>query len=205
MPGLFGHLAPLLDRYGYLAIFGIIGVESFGVPAPGQTLLIAAAIYAGTGHLNLIWVAVVAFLAATIGDNLGYVIGHVGGRRLVHRFGRYLFLTEERLDKVENLFTRHGSKIVVVARFVDGLRQFNGVVAGIAGMHWARFLGYNALGALLWVAVWTSVGHFAGRHIGQVYEQFQRYQLLFLALLAVVIIGFIVRHVIRKRRESAES
>jgi membrane protein DedA with SNARE-associated domain len=191
----------LLDRYGYLAIFGIIGVESFGVPAPGQTLLIAAAIYAGTGHLNLIWVAVVAFLAATIGDNLGYVIGHVGGRRLVHRYGRYIFLTPERLDRVERIFTRHGSKIVLVARFIDGLRQFNGVVAGVAGMHWARFLGYNALGALLWVVIWTSVGHFAGRHIGRVYEQFQRYQLLLLLLLAVVIVVFVARHLIRRRRE----
>lgn len=205
MPGLFGHLAPLLDRYGYLAVFAIIGVESFGVPAPGQTLLIAAAVYAGTGHLNLIWVAVVAFLAATIGDNLGYLIGHLGGRRLVHRFGRYIFLTPERLDRVEKVFGRHGSKIVVVARFIDGLRQFNGVVAGIAGMHWARFLAFNALGALLWVAVWAGVGHFAGHHIGQVYQQFERYQLVFLALLAVVVVGLVVRHLIRRRREPAES
>jgi membrane protein DedA with SNARE-associated domain len=198
-------LAPLLDRYGYLAVFAIIGVESFGVPAPGQTLLIAAAVYAGTGHLNLIWVAVVAFLAATIGDNLGYLIGHLGGRRLVHRFGRYIFLTPERLDRVEKVFGRHGSKIVVVARFIDGLRQFNGVVAGIAGMHWARFLAFNALGALLWVAVWAGVGHFAGHHIGQVYQQFERYQLVFLALLAVVVVGLVVRHLIRRRREPAES
>jgi membrane protein DedA with SNARE-associated domain len=200
---IFGHLAPLLDRYGYLAVIGIVGVESFGIPAPGQTILIAAAVYAGTGHLNIVGVAVAAFLAATIGDNIGYLIGRFGGRRLVRKYGRYVLLTEERVEQVERIFTRHGAKLVLVARFVDGLRQFNGLVAGIAGMHWARFLVFNALGAALWVGVWVSVGRLAGRHIGEVYEQFRQYQLYLLLALGAVVVGLILRHWLRRRRHAA--
>ncbi|HEY2205208.1 MAG TPA: DedA family protein [Pseudonocardia sp.] len=204
LPGIFGHLAPLLDRYGYFAVLAVIGVESFGVPAPGQTILIAAAVYAGTGHLNVAAVAAVAFLAATVGDNIGYLIGHAGGRRLVHRYGRYVGLTEERFGKLEGIFTRHGSKLVTVARFVDGLRQFNGLVAGVAGMHWARFLLFNALGAALWVGVWVSAGRLAGRHIGAIYEQVSRYQVYLLIALALVVVALVVRHVVRGRRAGAD-
>jgi membrane protein DedA with SNARE-associated domain len=203
LPGIFGHLAPLLTTYGYLAVFGLVGVESFGVPAPGQTILIAAAIYAGTGKLNIAWVAVVAFLAATLGDNLGYLIGRVGGRPLAHRYGRYVFLTEQRLDHVEQVFERYGGKLVVVARFVDGLRQFNGVVAGIAGMRWAHFLLCNALGAALWVGLWASVGRLAGRHIEEVYQRVHRYEPFVLVGLAVVVIALVARYVLRRRRRRA--
>ncbi|HEX4253075.1 MAG TPA: DedA family protein [Pseudonocardia sp.] len=201
LPGLFGHLTPLLDRYGYLAVFGVIGVESFGVPAPGQTILIAAAVYAGSGHLNLVGVAVTAFLAATLGDNVGYLIGHAGGRRLVHRYGRYVFLNEARFDRVEGLFDRYGARLVLLARFVDGLRQLNGLVSGIAGMRWTRFLTFNALGAALWVAVWVTVGRLAGRHIGKVYEEFRRYQPLLLAGLAVLVVALVIWHLVRRRRQ----
>jgi membrane protein DedA with SNARE-associated domain len=204
LPGILGDLAPLLARYGYLAVFGLVGVESFGVPAPGQTILIAAAVYAGTGKLNIAWVAVVAFVAATLGDNLGYLIGRVGGRPLVHRYGRYVFLTEERLEHVEQVFERYGGKLVVVARFVDGLRQFNGVVAGIAGMHWPHFLACNALGAALWVSTWTLAGRLAGRHIDVIYQHVRRYEPLVLAALAVVVVALLVRYLIRRRRRQRD-
>jgi len=199
---IFGHLVPLLDRYGYLAVFAIVGVESFGIPAPGQTILIAAAVYSGTGHLNVVGVAASAFLAATIGDNIGYLIGRYGGRRLVRGYGRYVLLTEERVERVERIFTRHGTKLVVVARFVDGLRQFNGLVAGIAGMQWARFLAFNALGAALWVGVWVSVGRLAGRHIGEVYERFRQYQVYLLLALGAAVVGLILRHWLQRRRHA---
>src|SRR5690242_15863401 len=97
LPGIFGTLAPVLNSYGYLAVGGLILVEDFGVPAPGETVLIAAAVYAGAGQLNLVLVALIAFLAAIAGDNIGYAIGRFGGHRLVLRWGRYVFLTRERL------------------------------------------------------------------------------------------------------------
>ena len=137
LPGVFGHLQPVLEHYGYLAVGGFVLLEDFGVPLPGETNLIAAAIFAGSGHMNIAVVVVVAVIAAIIGDNIGFVIGHFGGRPLVHRFGRYIFLTPERLDQAEDYFNRHGGKLVTIARFIPVLRQLNGILSGIIGMHWA--------------------------------------------------------------------
>ncbi len=98
----------------------------------------------------------------------GFAIGHFGGRPLVERFGRYILLTPERVKKATGFFERHGGKIVIIARFIEGLRQANGIIAGITSMHWARFTVFtvfNAIGAALWVALWTSVGYFSGNHI----------------------------------------
>ena len=144
-------MQPVLEHYGYLAVGGLVLLEDFGVPVPGEVLLIAAAVFAGSGNMNIAVVFVVAVLGAIIGDNIGFAIGHFGGRPLAERFGRYILLTPERLDRAEGFFNRHGGKVVTVARFIEGLRQINGLLAGIAGMHWLTFLGYNALGAVLWV------------------------------------------------------
>ncbi len=199
LPGVFGALAPILDRYGYLAVGGLVLVEDFGVPAPGETILIAAAVYAGAGQLNIIAVGVIGFLGAVIGDNIGFAIGHFGGRRLVLRWGRYVLLTEERLDKAEGFFARHGGKIVAVARFVEGLRQANGIIAGLTRMPWRRFLAFNALGAALWVGLWTSVGYFAGNHLDAVYGQLHRYELYLGVALAVLIIALVLHRTLWRR------
>jgi membrane protein DedA with SNARE-associated domain len=199
LPGFLGSLAPLLNHYGYLAVGGLVLVEDFGVPAPGETILIAAAVYAGAGQLNVVVVALVAFVAAVVGDNIGFVIGHFGGRPLAERLGRYVFLTPARLDKAESFFTRHGGKVVVIARFVEGLRQANGIIAGIASMHWLKFLAFNALGAALWVGLWVTVGDVAGNHITAVYETFHRYELYVLIALGVGIVALVVRHLVRRQ------
>jgi membrane protein DedA with SNARE-associated domain len=96
LPGLLAHLAPLLDHYGYVAIGSFVMLEDFGVPVPGETILIAAAVYAGAGRLNVFAVGLIAVVAAVVGDNIGYAIGRFGGRALVLRFGKYVFLTSER-------------------------------------------------------------------------------------------------------------
>jgi membrane protein DedA with SNARE-associated domain len=201
LPGVFDWLAPILASYGYLAVFGFLFIESFGAPVPGQTMLMAAGVFAGAGRLNVFGVAVLGFLAAVAGDNVGYLIGHFGGRRLVLRFGRYVFVTEGRLAKAEDFFARNGGKIVGVARFVDGLRQLNGIVAGIVGMPWRRFLAFNALGAAAWVAVWTSVGFFAGGHLPAIYHGFHRYQPLVLAVVGAVIVAVLARWSWRRQRQ----
>jgi membrane protein DedA with SNARE-associated domain len=146
LPGVLHSLAPVLDRHGYTAVIILVGVEGFGIPLPGQTVLLAAGIYAGTGQLNVIMVLALGFLAVAVGDNIGYVIGRCGGRRLVLRFGRYVLLTEERVAATERFFAKRGNIVVPVARFIDGLRQANGIVAGMAHMRWWRLLAYNALG-----------------------------------------------------------
>jgi len=200
LPGFLETLAPLLDHWGYLAVGFLIFIEDFGVPSPGETVLIAASVYAGAGRLNIVAVGVIGFAAAVAGDNVGYAIGRFGGRTLVLRFGRYVMLTEERLARAESFFTRHGGKIVIVARFIEGLRQANGIIAGITRMPWPRFLAFNALGAALWVGTWTTVGYLAGNHIQAIYTQANRYALYLLAAAALAIAALIIRHRLRRAR-----
>ncbi|GGS08084.1 MULTISPECIES: DedA family protein [Streptomyces] len=200
LPGPLAHLEPLLGHYGYWAVGAVVFVEDFGVPAPGETILLAAGVYAGAGRLNVVAVALIAFAAAVAGDNVGYLIGRVGGRAFVHRWGRYVFLTPKRFEAAEGFFTRHGGKIVTVARFVEGLRQANGIIAGTTGMRWRRFLAFNALGAALWVGLWTTLAYLAGSHITAIYDEIRRYQLYVVLAVAVVIAGFVVRHLVRRRR-----
>jgi membrane protein DedA with SNARE-associated domain len=202
LPGFLEALASPLQHYGLWAIFFLVLIEDFGIPVPGETVIIAASIYAGSGRLNVVAVGVVAFFAAVFGDNIGYGIGRFGGRRLVDRWGKYVFLTPERLDKAEEFFDRQGAKIITIARFIEGLRQANGIIAGITKMHWLRFLAYNALGAGLWVGTWVSIGYFAGQHINTIYGVITRYSLYVAIAAVVVIVGLIARHVIRRRRDA---
>jgi membrane protein DedA with SNARE-associated domain len=181
-------------------VVGLVLIEDFGVPVPGETVLILAAVYAGTGRLNIVLVSLLGFCGAVLGDNIGFAIGHFGGRRLAQRYGRFIFLTPERLDKATRFFDRHGGRIIVVARFVEGLRQANGIIAGTTGMHWARFLVFNAIGAALWVAVWTSVGYFSGSHIDTIYHDATRYSTYLAIALGALALAYIARRVVRTRR-----
>ncbi|WP_225834328.1 DedA family protein [Streptomyces sp. NK08204] len=203
LPGPLAHLAPLLGHYGYWAVGAVVLVEDFGVPAPGETILVAAAVDAGAGRLNIVAVASIAFAAAVVGDNIGYLIGRTGGRSLVHRWGRYVFLTPKRLVAAEEFFGRHGGKIVTVARFVEGLRQANGIVAGTTGMHWRRFLAFNALGAALWVGLWATLADLAGTHITTVYDRITRYEVYVLAGLGALLAALALRHLLRRRHGSS--
>src|SRR5215475_11632096 len=200
LPGVLHDLEPTLDNYGYLAVIGLVLVEDFGVPVPGETVLILAAVYAGAGRLNIALVALLAFCGALLGDNIVFAIGHFGGRPLVERYGRYIFLTRERLEKATGFFVRHGGKIIIVARFIEGLRQANGIIAGISGMHWTRFLVSNAIGAALWVAVWTSIGYFSGSHIDTIYNDAARYSTYLAITVGAILLLLAVRWVMRARR-----
>jgi membrane protein DedA with SNARE-associated domain len=189
-----------------LAVAGVVGVESFGVPAPGQTIMVAAAIYAGAGRLNIVAVAAIAFVAAVMGDNIGYWIGVRGGRKVAHKYGKYVFLTPERLERAERFFARRGSRIVLVARFIDGIRQFNGVIAGITAMPWRTFLLYNAIGAFLWVGWWTTVAYVLGTHLVEIFDHVHKYKWWAIAAI-VVAVGIYawlhIRHIRRRRARAA--
>lgn len=172
-------------------------LEDFGVPAPGETILIAAAVFAGIGELNIFLVILVALAGAIIGDNIGFAIGDFGGRPLVERFGKYVFLTKKRLDEAEAFFNRNGGRVVVVARFIEGLRQLNGIIAGISEMRWPKFIMFNAIGATLWVGLWSMVGYFGGSHI----STFVNYGLYFTIAAVLAIVGYIVYRIIKHKHQ----
>ncbi len=202
LPGFLEALSSPLQHFGVWAIALLIMLEDFGIPVPGETILIAGAVYAGAGRLNIVAVAIAGFIAAIIGDNIGFAIGHFGGRALALRWGKYVFLTEERLNKAEAFFNRRGAIVITFARFVEGLRQANGIIAGITGMHWLRFLIFNAIGAALWVGTWVSLGYLAGDHITTIYNYITLYSYYVLIALVVLLIGYIVWRIRRRRRRA---
>jgi membrane protein DedA with SNARE-associated domain len=154
---------PWLDRYGYGAVFVAVGVEGFGIPAPGETLLVAGALAAAglTTGLNIGGLLLTAFLAAALGNSLGYWIGHRGGRVLLQRFQ----VDERHLQKIERGFGRYGGGLIVIARFFDGLRQLSGIAAGILKMPWWTFTLFNVLGAVLWVGCWGLGVYYLDEHL----------------------------------------
>jgi membrane protein DedA with SNARE-associated domain len=146
----------LIQSYGYYAVFALIALESMGIPLPGETALIAAALYAGTTHhLNIGVLAAVAASAAVIGDNAGYWIGRTGGQRLAERYGRYVRLDRAKLKVGHYLFARHGVQVVFFGRFVAVLRTYAAFFAGLSTMRWPRFLVANAAGGLLWAGFYA--------------------------------------------------
>ena len=156
----------LLATYGYWAVFAIVGIESFGIPSPGETMLITASIYAGATHrLQIEFVIAAAVAGAVIGDNCGYAVGHWGGYRLLIRYGKYVRLDEASIKLVRLLFLRHGGKLVYFGRFISVLRTYAAVFAGTTRMPWWRFLIFNAAGGITWATLWGVAAYAAGQQI----------------------------------------
>jgi membrane protein DedA with SNARE-associated domain len=154
----------LLHVYGYFVVVAAVAVESVGIPIPGETLLIAAAIYAqSTGHLSIVWLIVLAAAAAIMGDNVGYALGRWGGEPFLRKHGRRLHVDEKKLKVARYLFREHGGKVVFFGRFVSILRTYAAFLAGVSRMHWRSFLVYNALGGALWATAFGLAAYFAGR------------------------------------------
>jgi len=160
------ELQHLLVTYGYWAVFVFVAIESLGIPFPGETMLLVAAIDAGTTHqLSIVLVIVAATCGAILGDNIGYWIGREGGYRLLRRYGRYIGFNERRVKLGLYLFRKHGGKIVFFGRFVAVLRAWAAFLAGVNRMPWSRFLLFNALGGVIWATLYGLGGYFLGEEI----------------------------------------
>jgi membrane protein DedA with SNARE-associated domain len=145
-----------LASYGYLVVFLLVMIESIGVPVPGETALIGAALYAGSTHkLEIWWIIAVAIAGAVLGDNIGFSIGRYGGAKLLLRYGHKIHLHEARLKIGIWLFRRHGGKVVFWGRFVSILRTWAAFLAGTNHMEWRRFLFYNAAGGAVWATLYA--------------------------------------------------
>lgn len=159
-------LQHLLTTYGYWAVFIFIAIESMGIPFPGETMLLVAAIYAGTTHhLSLPLVIVAAASGAILGDNLGFMLGRMGGYRLLQRYGRYIGLNERKLKLGQYLFMKHGGKVVFFGRFIAVLRAWAAFLAGTNRMRWPAFLFCNALGGIVWATLFGLGGYYLGDNI----------------------------------------
>jgi len=195
----FAWIEPFLREYGVAAAFAVVFFESFGAPVPGESMVIGSALLAAKGDMNIGPLLGAVWLAAVLGDNVGYAIGRFGGRRLVLRHGARVGITEPRLVKVEAFFKRFGGEIVLVARFVVVLRQLNGITAGTVAMPWAKFVLYNALGAALWTAVWGYGAYALGHHMTALLPWVHRFGYALVALVGVVLLVVVAVHLWKRR------
>lgn len=188
----------LVAAYGYPAIALAIALESMGVPLPGETVLIAAALYAGATHqLSIVLVVAAAALGAVLGDNTGFWVGRRLGFPLLRRYGRFVHVDERRLKLGRYLFARHGGKVVFFGRFTALLRALAALLAGANGMGWRRFLLFNLAGGVLWAALYGGAGYLLGAAVQRIAGPVG----IGLAILAV---GVIVAVAVLLRRHEAQ-
>jgi membrane protein DedA with SNARE-associated domain len=197
------NLDSLLATYGYLAVFIFVGVESLGIPVPGETMLVTAAIYAGTtGRLSIFWVIVASSAGAIVGDNIGYAIGRTGGYRLLKRYGRYIRLDENRLRLGQYLFRKQGPKVVFFGRFVSVLRIFAAFLAGVNRMHWRLFLIFNAAGGIVWSTIYGVGAFLLGKQLLQLSGRVDLVLAIVGVAVIITVIVFLRRNEARLQREA---
>jgi membrane protein DedA with SNARE-associated domain len=189
----------VVDHYGLAFLFLIVFLESAGVWVPGETALVAAGVLASRGHFSIAAVIALAALGAILGDNVGYWIGRIYGRKLFVRFRRL----EAVLPRAERFFRRHGGKAVFFARFIAGLRVTGAWMAGISHMNWWRFLFWNALGGIAWATGVGLVAFYLGRAAADLVSEYGLIGGGVAVGLAVVI--FLGVHLWRRRMEGSEA
>ncbi len=163
------HFIELLHAYGNVVVGVVIALESIGLPLPGESLLIAAAVVAGTTHdLNIVFVILFAALGAIAGQMAGYWIGRSVGIGLLKRYGHYIGLTEQRLAYGRNLFHRHGVVVIFAARFIVFLRTLAALLAGANHMPWGRFMVANVAGSAVWSILYGGGAYLLGHEAKQV-------------------------------------
>jgi membrane protein DedA with SNARE-associated domain len=187
---LSGSIPHLIATYGYLAVFLFVAIESTGIPFPGETMLITAAVYAGAHPSFHIWIVIpTAAAGAVIGDNLGYLVGREGGFRLVRRIGPYIHFDEAKLKLGMYMFRRHGGKVVFFGRFVAVLRAWAAFLAGTSRMPWPRFFVYNAAGGCLWATIYGLAAYAFGNNIKKVTGPIG---IASVVIAVLIIVGFLI-------------
>lgn len=187
-----GHtLNTILATWGYLAIFVFVAVDAAGIPFPGETMLLAGAIYAGSGHLDIPVVIASAAIGAVAGYVVSYTIGRTGGRVLVYRYGAKVGIRPEHLERAEAFFRKYGDLTVFVGRFVSIGRAFAALLAGINGMSWVKFMIFNVLGAVAWACLFGILGFELGNNLPLLHKVTHTFAIAALALVIAALLGFV--------------
>jgi membrane protein DedA with SNARE-associated domain len=182
-------LREFIATYGYWGVALALLCENAGLPVPGETALLLASFLAYSEHrLHLGWIIVVATCAATLGDNLGYALGHYGGRPLLDRYQSVVRIPPATLKRGEEMFARYGAATIFFARFIFGMRVFAGPLAGVLRMRWRTFTLFNFLGAVVWVTCVSGAGYLFGRHWRALSRALQRFNIAVLIVVAVAIL-----------------
>lgn len=194
-----------LGQYGYLAVAAIVMLEGFGIPLPGETIVVAAAAFAARGVLDVAGVVAAASVGTVLGGTGGYWIGRAGGRRALLRFGRYVRVDAARLARAEGYFARHGLATVFLARFVALLRIFGAVLAGVARMPFLAFSLVNLAGGILWSAIFAALGFAFGENLPRLEHSLGLTSALVAGLLVLTLAVWAVRARARARNPQGDS
>lgn len=201
---IFDFLRDAVVHYGYWAVGAALLLENTGIPVPGETILLLASFLAySQDELQLSWIIAIGIVAATIGDNLGFVAGYYGGRPLLERYQNIFRIKSATLLRGEKLFARYGAATVFFARFVFGMRILAGPMAGVLRMPWKKFLIFNFLGAALWVSVISCAGFLFGRHWDRLEDAIKRLDLAVAIGAIMAIVGLWWWN--RRKRKAAPS
>ncbi len=189
-----------LVTYGYWALGLTLLLENAGVPVPGETILLLASFLAFEHHLQIGWVIVIATIAATLGDNVGFALGAYGGRPLLRKYQSLFRIQDQTVVRGELLFARYGASTIFFSRFVFGMRIIAGPLAGVLRMPWRKFAVFNFLGAAVWVSAISTVGYLFGQH----WHRLERWVKRFDVTLALVVIAGVALWWWRNRRNNRE-
>jgi membrane-associated protein len=183
------YVRTFVADYGYWAVAVALLCENAGIPVPGETTLLLASFLAYSEHkLHLGWIIVIATCAATLGDNLGYALGHYGGRPLLERYRNLFRIPESAVKRGEGLFARYGAPTIFFSRFIFGMRVIAGPLAGVLRMRWQAFALFNFLGAITWVTCIAGAGYLFGQHWRSLVRMVERFNIAVVIAVVVVVI-----------------
>jgi membrane-associated protein len=185
---IFDWLRAALLHHGYWAVAVALLLENAGIPVPGETVLLLASFLAySQRELQIGWIIVVGTVACALGDNLGFAIGHYGGRPILERYQNIFRIRDETLARGERLFSHYGAVTIFFARFVFGMRIIAGPLAGVLRMPWRKFLLYNVLGAAAWVSLISAAGYLFGRHWQRLMHDLKVFDIVIAVVVAFVL------------------
>jgi membrane protein DedA with SNARE-associated domain len=183
---------------GYLGIFLLMFLESTFFPFPSEIIMIPAGYLAYKGEMNLYIIILVGILGSVAGALLNYYLAMIFGRKFILKYGKYFFIKEETLDKLESFFAKHGEISTFTGRLIPGIRQLISLPAGLARMHIAKFSFYTAIGAGIWVIVLVAVGYLVGSNEALISEYLKSATLIALVSVVLITVFYVVRNKRRK-------
>jgi membrane protein DedA with SNARE-associated domain len=197
---IFQTLSKFFAQYGYWVIFFGVMLENGGIPVPGETVLLFAGFLAHEGKMNLERSILTGIAGASLGDTMGYCLGHYGGKAFVHWLRRRLGFFARHFDRAQKYYLKHGQWAVFVARFITGLRMFSGLFAGSFKMPYLRFFAFDFSGAVIWSTAICCVGYFFGSNWQRLVHLVKEFDWIVLSVLALGIVIAVIVFYIRKRK-----